>query len=162
MNSVQKVWSEFAPMLPFNYFFLNSRFDNIYRTEFRFREAFFIFSGLAIFVALLGLLGLVSFSVELRRKEIGIRKVLGSSVSSLIIMLTKEYSKWVLIANIVAWPAAFYLMNKWLQDFAYRTEVQIWVFILAGIIVLVSALLIVGFQVVRASSVNPVKSLRYE
>lgn len=162
MNSIEKVWNEFAPSLPFNYDFLDQQFNDIYRTEIRFREVFLIFSGLAIFVALLGLLGLVSYSVELRRKEIGIRKVLGSSVTGVLSLLSKEYVRWILAANIIAWPIAYFAMQKWLQNFAYKTSITPWVFIGAAAIELVVAVIIISVQAIKAATANPVESLRYE
>ena len=162
MNSIKNVWHKFAPSVPFEYNFLDQTFDQIYKADIKFREAFVVFSNLAIIIALLGLLGLASYTVELKRKEIGIRKVLGSSTRRIMVMLTKEYSKWILIANIIAWPSAFYIMNIWLQGFAYKVQMQLWIFILSGIIVFAAALLVIGFQVVKAASANPIESLRYE
>ena len=162
MSSIGKVWHEFAPSLPFDYFFLDQQFNDIYRTEIRFREVFLIFSGLAIFVALLGLLGLVSYTVELRRKEIGIRKVLGSSVPGIISLLSNQYVKWVLAANIIAWPIAYYAMQKWLQNFAYKTTITPWVFLGAAAIELLVAVMAMSIQALRAATANPIQSLRYE
>ncbi len=162
MGSIEEVWHRFAPSLPFDYFFLDQQFNQVYKTEFRFREVFLIFSGLAIFVALLGLLGLVSYSVELRRKEIGIRKVLGLSVPGVLSLLSKEYVRWILAANIIAWPIAYYAMQKWLQDFAYKTSISPWVFIGAAAVELAIAGTAMSVQVARAARANPVESLRYE
>ena len=106
--------------------------------------------------------GLASFVTEQRKKEIGIRKVLGASVFELITMLSREFTKWVLIANIIAWPLAYYLMNNWLNNFAYRTDITLWVFILSGIIVLLIALLTVCYHAIKAAMANPIESLRYE
>ncbi|MHB1687438.1 MAG: ABC transporter permease [Ignavibacteriaceae bacterium] len=162
MNSIREVWYKFVPTVPFEYDFLDQAFDKIYKSDIKFREAFLIFSILAIFVALLGLLGLASYTVELKTKEIGIRKVLGSTVSGIILLLSKEYFKWIIAANLIAWPIAYYIMHKWLQSFAYSIGIEFWIFIVAGLLVLFSALLIVCIQVFRAATANPVKSLRYE
>ncbi len=162
MKSIETVWHNFAPSIPFEYNFLDQTFDQIYKSDIKFREAFLVFSNLAIIIALLGLLGLASYSIELKRKEMGIRKVLGSSVSGVMFMLTKEYSKWVIIANIIAWPVTYYLMSKWLQNFAYKVDINLLVFLLTGMVVFILAMIIIGFQVVRAATANPVESLRCE
>ena len=162
INSIRKVWKKFVPLIPFNYNFLDQTFNKTYKADIKFRKTFLVFSILAIFVALLGLLGLASYSVELKRKEIGVRKVLGSSVSEIVILLIKEYSRWIIIANIIAYPAAFYLMNKWLQEFAYSVNINFWIFLVSVILVLIIALFTVGIQVMKAAFVNPVESLRNE
>jgi len=119
-------------------------------------------SFLAIFISCLGLLALASFSVERRTKEIGIRKVLGSPVSQIIFMLTKDFTKWVILANVIAWPLAYFVMTKWLENFAFRTEIELWIFLLAGAIALFIAIFVVSYQSIRAATANPVDSLRYE
>ena len=162
LNSIQQTWNKFSPGIPFEYFFLDQTFDQIYKSDIRSRQVFFIFSILAVCVALLGLIGLASYSVESRRKEIGIRKVLGSSVRGIIILLNKEYSKWILIANVIAFPAAYYIMSKWLQEFAFKVDINWLIFIVAGGLVFILALLVVGIQVMKAALINPVESLRYE
>ena len=123
---------------------------------------FTIFSFLAIFIACLGLFGLASFTADQRTKEIGIRKVLGASVPRIVAILNKSYVKWVLIANLVAWPAAWYAMSKWLQNFAYRIDLYLWMFVLAAVIAFFIALITVSFQTIKASLKNPAESLRYE
>jgi putative ABC transport system permease protein len=115
-----------------------------------------------VFIACLGLLGLAAFMAEQRTKEIGIRKVLGAKVSGIVLMLSKEFAKWVLIANIIAWPVAYFAMSNWLQNFAYRTSIGIWTFVLSAALALTIALLTVSFQAVKAATSNPVDSLRYE
>ena len=117
---------------------------------------------IAILVACLGLFGLASFTAEQRTKEIGIRKALGATISSIVILLIKEFTKWVLLANIIAWPIAYVAMNHWLQNFAYRIKIGLGTFILAGVLALVIALLTVGYQAIKAARANPVKALRYE
>jgi putative ABC transport system permease protein len=123
---------------------------------------FTAFSLLAVLVACLGLFGLAAFAAEQRTKEIGIRKVLGASMSGLVGLLSKDFMKLVLIANIIAWPVAWYAMNKWLEEFAYRINIAWWIFALAGTLALLIALLTVSYQAIRAAVANPVKSLRHE
>ena len=119
-------------------------------------------AGLAIFIACLGLFAFAAFTVEQRTKEIGIRKVLGASVSSVTALLSRDFVQLVLLANLIAWPIAWFAMNRWLQNFAYRIEISWWVFLLAGGLALVIALLTVSVQAIRAALANPVESLRYE
>ena len=116
----------------------------------------------AIFIGCLGLYGLSSFIAEQRTKEIGIRKALGASISEIILLLSKEFTKWVLLSNIIAWPLAYLAMNRWLQNFAYRTNIGLGTFVLAGVLALMIALLTVGYQAVKAAGANPVEALRYE
>ena len=125
-------------------------------------QIFSYFTFLAILIACLGLFGLASFTAEQRTKEIGIRKALGASVSEIIFLLSKEFTRWVLVANIIAWPLAYFAMNRWLQNFANRINIGIGTFILAALLALVIALLTVGYQAVRAARANPVEALRYE
>jgi putative ABC transport system permease protein len=155
-------WQALAPASPFEYSFLDQNFEAQYRAEQRLGQLFWIFGGLAVFIACLGLLGLASFTAEKRTKEIGIRKVLGASAPKLIYMLSKEFTRWVLAANLIAWPIAFYLMNSWLENFAYKTTIGWEIFLLAGGSALVIALLTVGTQAIRAATANPVDTLRYE
>ena len=134
----------------------------MYNAEQKFGSIFGYFSSLAIFIACLGLFGLASFTVERKTKEIGIRKVLGANISNIINLLSKKFLFLVLLANITAWPAAYYFMNKWLQSFAYRIHIGISLFLLSGTITLLIALLTVSFQTIKAARANPVDSLRYE
>ena len=120
------------------------------------------FTVLAILIACLGLFGLASDTTERRIKEIGVRKVLGSTVGEIVLLLSKDFSKLVILANIVAWPIAWYGMNKWLQNFAYRTEIGYEVFIFSGLIALIIALITVSFRTIKAANSNPVKALKYE
>jgi putative ABC transport system permease protein len=117
---------------------------------------------LAILVACLGLFGLASFSAEQRTKEIGIRKVLGASVSGIVLFFSREFTKWVLAANVIAWPVAYFVMNRWLQHFAYRTRIGFGIFILAALLTFVIAFITVSYQSIKAAVANPVDSLRYE
>jgi len=164
-NSIKSIKSkikEIVPDDPFEFRFLDKEIDDLYKTEQMISELASFIAVLAIFISCLGLFGLVSFSSEQRTKEIGIRKVLGASAFSVLMMLTKDFIKWILIANIIAWPIAYYTMNKWLEDFAYKIEITWWMFALAGGIALVIALATVSFQAIKAATANPVKSLRYE
>ena len=152
----------FVPDDPFIYHFLDEKIDSLYRTEQLTGKLARYITFLAIFISCLGLFGLASFSVERRTKEIGVRKVLGASVSKIILLLTKDFSKWVVLANIIAWPAAWFAMNKWLRNFAYRTDIGIWIFLFSASLALVIALLIVCFQSLKAALADPIDSLRYE
>jgi putative ABC transport system permease protein len=157
-NTARKI----SPHAPFEYYFVDSEIDQMYKLEMQLRQIFIHFSALSILIACLGLLGLTSFSIVNRTKEIGIRKVFGASVLRITALLSNEFTKWVILANIVAWPIAWYAMNKWLQNFAYRIEMRWWMFALAGGMALVIALLTVSWQAIRAATANPVESLRYE
>ncbi|NIR47061.1 FtsX-like permease family protein [candidate division KSB1 bacterium] len=160
--AVQQLWEEFVPQQPFEYSFLDQDYQQIYDKEQRVARIFGTFSALAIFIACLGLFGLAAFTAEQRTKEIGIRKVLGATVTGIVGLLSKDIAKLVLAANLIAWPLAYYGMNKWLQNFAYRTDFDWWIFLLAGGLALAIALLTVSTQAVKAALTNPVESLRYE
>ncbi len=134
----------------------------MYKSEERLRHVFLTFTFLGIFIACLGLFGLAAFTAEQRTKEIGIRKVLGASVSNIMILLSREFARWVLLANIIAWPVAYFVMNRWLQNFAYRINIGWWVFITAALLALIIALFTVGFQAAKSALANPSESLRYE
>jgi putative ABC transport system permease protein len=162
LRDLRKKWAEIAPDQPFDYFFLDESFDLQYRADEKLGLIFSNFTLLAILVACLGLFGLASFTAEQRTKEIGIRKALGATVSSIVILLIKEFTKWVLLANIIAWPIAYVAMNHWLQNFAYRIKIGLGTFILAGVLALVIALVTVGYQAIKAARANPVEALRYE
>jgi putative ABC transport system permease protein len=162
LSDIKKIWSDFVPMRPFSYSFLDDEYDALYRTEQRLGTLMSVFCGIAILVTCLGLLGLVTFMVVKRTKEIGIRKVLGASVLSITTMLSKDFLKLVMIAIVIALPVAWYFMHDWLKDFAYRINISWWVLILTAIIALLVALVTVSLQAVKAAIVNPVKSLRTE
>jgi putative ABC transport system permease protein len=159
---LEKKWKEFVPNAVFDFSFLDEDLQALYQTEQTTGKLFVVFSAMAIFVACLGLFGLASFTTEQRTKEIGIRKVLGASVGGLVGLLSQDFVKLVLLANIFAWPLAYFAMNKWLQDFAYRIDIGWWIFALAGGMALVIALLTVSFQAIKAALANPVEALRYE
>ena len=153
---------EITPAQTFDYFFLDEAFDKQYREDEKLGIILSNFSALAILIACLGLFGLASFTVEKRTKEIGIRKALGASVISIILLLLKEFTKLILLANVIAWPIAYFTMNRWLQNYAYRIEIGISAFVLAGSIVVLIASLTVGYQAIKAARANPVDALRYE
>lgn len=160
--SLEEEWNKFIPQKPFDYYFLDEFFDRQYRAEERFGNLVLYFSILAIFISCLGLLGLASYSTLQRRREIGIRKIVGASVTGIVHLLSYEFLKLVLIAFLIACPLAWLLMNVWLQDFAYRINIQWWVFLVAGLSALSIALLTVSFQAIKAALANPVKSVRVE
>ncbi|MFH1942148.1 MAG: ABC transporter permease [bacterium] len=162
LDVVKSIWESTVPNYPFEYRFLDQDFDRMYRGEVRLGSLLQTFTILAIVVACLGLFGLASFTAEQRTKEIGIRKVLGASVPGVMVLLAKEFVKWVCIANAIAWPIAYFILRSWLQDYAYRAPLSWWVFAGSGILALVVALLTVSYQSVRAALANPVDSLRYE
>ncbi|MFD2247098.1 ABC transporter permease [Pontibacter ruber] len=157
---VENQWQAFDPKHPMEYFFMDEHFDKQYRAEAKMLTVFGYFAGLTILIACLGLFGLASFTAEQRTKEIGIRKVLGSSTSDIVVLLSKDFAVLVLIAIVLASPIAWYGMDKWLQDFAYRTELNWWTFALAGFAALLIALVTVSFQAVKAASLDPVKAIR--
>ncbi len=147
---------------PFNYSFMDEDFNNTYKSEQQTGKIFISFAVLAIFIACLGLLGLVTYAAEQRTKEIGIRKVLGASVGTIVSMLSKDFLKLIVIAAIIAFPVSWWAMHTWLQHFAYRISITWWVFVIAGGLALLIALLTVSFQAIKAGIANPVKSLRTE
>lgn len=162
IGSVKEIYTNLFPGNPFEYHFVDERFDEQYRNDRRFGTLFGIFAMLAILIACLGLFGLAAFTTERRTKEIGVRKVLGASVSGLVALLTKEFVGLVLVADLLAWPISYYTMNGWLQDFAYKTEIHSSTFLLAGSLALVVAFATVCIVSTRAALANPVESLRYE
>ncbi|MGB2907321.1 MAG: ABC transporter permease [Candidatus Aminicenantaceae bacterium] len=164
LSFIESTWKRLYPQLPFEHFFLDTIFEQRYRSEERQRQLFGYLSGLAVFIACLGLFGLAAYAAEQRTKEIGIRKVMGASASGIVLLLSKEFTLWVLAANLLAWPAAYWAMDRWLQGFAYRIPMlpQIGFFLLAAGLSLLIAWLTVGFQAVKAALSNPIRSLRYE
>ena len=165
LKSVEQIKQKYEAFFPgniFDYTFLDESFNRQYESEQLFGKVFGIFAGLAIFVACLGLFGLAMFSTMQRRKEIGVRKVLGASVSNILLLLSKDFVRLVLIASIIAFPLAWWVMHKWLQDFSYRINITWWIFLAAGSTALLVALFTVSFQAIKAAIANPVKSLRTE
>ncbi|WP_338875156.1 ABC transporter permease [Spirosoma sp. SC4-14] len=162
IDEVRSEWNHFFPGNPFEYSFLDERFNEQYRADQRFGQVFGLFTGLAILVACLGLFGLASFTTAQRTKEIGIRKVLGASVGEIVQMLYREFAILILVAFVVATPLAWYAVRQWLQGYAFRTDIQWWLFIVPFVMVLLIALLTVSFQSIKAALMNPVTSLRTE
>jgi len=162
LSTLKRYWQKINPHTPFEYHFLDETYDNLYKTERRVNVIFNYFSCLAIFISCLGLFGLALFTANKRTKEIGIRKVLGASVSNIVSLLSFQFIKWVLLANFIALPVAYFLMNKWVQNFAYQINIRWWTFLLAGVMALLIALLTVSYQSIKAALLNPVESLRYE
>lgn len=162
MSFAESQWKTVFPNNPFESFFLDTDFDLQYRGDEQVGQIFSVFTVLGLFIACLGLLGLASFTTESRTKEIGIRKVLGAAVTGIVIMLSKQFTKWVLVANCIAWPLAYYFLSQWMKNFAYSAKIDIVTFFMSGILVLFLALVTVSFQTVRAATANPSDSLRYE
>ena len=157
-----KVWKEFLPKRPFDYEFLSDNYSRLYEAEQKQSQLFALFSGLAIFIACLGLFGLATFNTLQRVKEIGIRKVLGASVPSILTLLSKEIVVLIIVSNLIAWPIAWYFMGLWLDSFAYHISVNPLLYALASVITVIIALLTVSFQTIRAARSNPANTLRYE
>lgn len=162
LESLEKPWKSFFPGNPLDYFYLDQFFNRQYEGDRKFGQVFGLFTLLAIIVACMGLFGLASFMTIQRTKEIGIRKVLGSSVSGIIVLLSRSFIQLVIVANLVAWPLAWWIMDRWLQSFPYRIEMNPLLFVLAGLGVVIIAFLSVGFQTFRAAMVDPAKTLKYE
>ena len=162
LAAIQKSWSSVVADLPFKYSFLDEDLDNFYKTEKKWSSIIGWAGGISVFLACLGLFGLAALAAINRTKEIGIRKVLGASLSGIVGLLSKDFLKLVVIALVIAAPVAWYFMNKWLQDFAYRISIGWWVFIAAGSLAVIVAFVTIGLQAVKAGVANPVKSLRTE
>jgi len=159
---IQNVYQKFSPGYPFVFHFLEEAYDRLYRSEERMASIIKYFSVLAVFISCLGLVGLAAYMAEQRTKEIGIRKVLGSSESGIFWLLSREFVKWVVIANFIAFPISFGVMKVWLQQFAFRTRMGVAVFLFTAGFTMLIALLTVGFQAIKAARGNPVVSLKYE
>jgi putative ABC transport system permease protein len=162
ISGIGEAWKKFVPGFPFEYHFLDERFGLYYGPEILARKIFRYFVLIAVFISCLGLLGLSAFVVEQKTKEIGIRKALGASVPRVVLLLTKQFLVWVLLANVIAWPIAYVAMRNWLDNYPFRTSLGLSLFLLAAAAALGIAMLTVGFQAVRAAMANPVDSLRYE
>jgi putative ABC transport system permease protein len=160
--AIEKIYKKYDSDAPFEYYFLDEAFNKQYRAEERMGYLFSGFTGIAIFIACMGLFGLITFTAEQKTKEIGIRKVLGASAVDMVTLLSKDFLGLVLISNVIAFPIAYYIIHRWLQDFAYQTDVSADIFILAGVLAIVIALLTVIVQATKAALVNPVKSLKSE
>jgi putative ABC transport system permease protein len=162
LSQLEKTWKSFSVERPFQYSFLDETFSKLYKAEDRFQKVFISLVIISILIACLGLLGLATFTAQQRVKEIGIRKVLGASVASVVGLLSKDFLKLVIIALVVAIPIAWYAMNRWLEDFSYRIDIGWWVFVVAGVLAVLIALITVSFQAIRSAMANPVKNLRTE
>lgn len=159
---IKGVWSRFHPGYPLQYTFLNDRINQLYRNEERMMQMFGYFSLLAIIIGCLGLFGLASFTAEQRTKEIGVRKVMGATAPNIVVLMSREFTKWVLIANIIAWPLALVVMNNWLKNFAYKIGIGVEPFFSSAGIALIVAMITVSYQSIKAAVANPVDALRYE
>jgi putative ABC transport system permease protein len=162
ISHIEKVWKEFIPHRPFEYNFISMQYAQLYSSEEKQGQLFTVFAGLAILIACLGLFGLATFNTLQRVKEIGIRKVLGASVFNIVQLLSREIIVLILVANLVAWPLAWYFMDQWLDTFAYRIDINVWLYLLAAFAALLIALITVSTQTIRAARSNPANTLRYE
>ena len=162
LDFIEKTTRSFTPDFPYEFHFIEEDLDRLYRSDRQTANILTSFAVLAIFISCLGLLGLSTFLTQQRTKEIGIRKVLGSSISQIIHLLTSDFSKWVLISNLIAWPAAYYILQKWMDSFPYRISLSVWYFVLAGMLTLLIALLTISAQALKAANSNPLKALKYE
>ena len=162
IDNVQKIWDGFSPDYPIEYKFLDENFQRMYQAENKLRSLLWIFTGIAIFIGCLGLFGLSAYTAEKRTKEIGIRKVLGASVSGIVTLLSKDFLKLTLISIVIASPIAWYVMNQWLMDFAYKIRIEWWIFVLAGSLAILIAFFTISFQSIKTALMNPVRALRSE
>ena len=162
INFMKEKWDTLFPDHPFSMTFLNDDFNKLYQSENRTEKIFYLFGILAVALAYLGLFGLVSYSIQQRIKEIGIRKTLGAGTANIIGLLSKDYIKYILLANIIAFPLAWYAVNKWLEGFAYRTEISVWIFLVVMLSTFILVLVMISLQSIKAATTNPVESLRYE
>lgn len=162
LSFIENTWRSFYPSESFDYYFVDERLASGYDTEMRMGRIFEYFSLMAILIACLGLYGLIAFTIEQKFKDIGIHKVLGASIPDIVSLISRSYLGWILLSNLIAWPIAWFAMNKWLQNFAYRVHIHIGIFFIAGLATLGIAFLTISWQTIRAATVNPVESLRYE
>jgi putative ABC transport system permease protein len=162
LANIKSTWNKFAPGYPLEYNFLDESFNSMYQSDDRLKTLLSLFAAITVFVGCLGLFGLAAYAAERRKKEVGIRKVLGASVRGIVYHLSKDFVKLVVIALVIASPIASYFMNRWLQDFPYRINITGWVFVLAALIALLIAFATISFQAINAATANPVKSLRTE
>ena len=159
---VKETWASVFPNKEFSYQYLKDTYDNLYKSEEKTGKLLMIFTALALLVSCLGILGLASFMANKRTKEIGIRKVLGANTSNITILLSKQFSKWVVISNIFAWPIGYLIITKWMQNFAYKANINLGIFIFAAGIALTISLLTISVQTIKIAVDNPLKALRYE
>jgi hypothetical protein len=162
LAAIRKIWDRSAEGYPFEYSFLQDDMNHYYGSEIKLERAVTTISILTILISSLGLFGLVAHTINRKRKEIGIRKVLGASVGSILFHLLSDFTRWILLANLFAWPIAWYFISKWLQGFAYHINLSIWLFVLSGAVALFIAVATVSFRTIKAAIRNPVESLKYE
>jgi putative ABC transport system permease protein len=162
LTNLQKTWESMSGGLPFEFTFLDEKVNNLYQNDNRAGKIVTLFSCLAIFVSCLGLFGLAAYVAEQRTKEIGVRKVLGAPLSNIMWLLTGQFVKWVIVANLIAWPVGYWVMNRWLQGFTFRAPLSIWIFLVSGLAALVIAAVTISSQVIKAAVANPAQSLKYE
>jgi hypothetical protein len=162
LDDLAKMWQKFAPNYPFDFQFLDEAFEQLYRTDQRTGTIFKYFAILAIFISCLGIFGLAAFTAEQRTKEIGIRKVLGASISGIVSLISREFVMLLTLANLIAWPIAYFLMKRMLNNYAYRTSITVWIFVIAGMLAYGIALLTVSYQAFKAARTDPARALRYE
>jgi len=162
INALKNKWKELVHHFEFDYYFLEDNYHQLYRAEIKSGQLIIYFTLLGIFIAGLGLFGLASFLAREKAKEIGIRKVFGASVSTITRGLTWKFIRLVILANLLSWPIAFLVLDHWLQNFAYRIDIDIWAFLLAAVLSFIIALFTVSYQSIKAALANPIESLRYE
>ena len=162
IRKAEQLWKQYIPAYPFEYAFLDADYNALYRTEEQTGRLFIFFAGVAMVISCLGLLGLTAFTTEQRTKEIGIRKVLGATILNITTLLSKDFMKLIFIAIVIASPVAWFVMDQWLKDFAYKVEIQWWIFLLAGLLAAITALLTTCFQSIKAAFVNPIESMKAE
>ncbi|MBN2461955.1 MAG: ABC transporter permease, partial [Candidatus Cloacimonetes bacterium] len=164
IDYIREKWTEFCPTFPFEYTFLEDNLNDLYIAEQKIAKVFTYFALVSIFIACLGLFGLAAYTANQRTKEIGIRKVMGANVTNISTLLAVEFTKWVLIANIIAWPVAYFALQKWLDNFAYQIDItkNIGIFIVSGCIAIAIAIITVSFQAIKAALANPIDALKYE
>lgn len=162
LSHIRQVWEQFAGGQPFNYSFMEEDIERLYESETKTGQISTVFSFLAIFIGCLGLFGLAAYTTEQRTKEIGIRKILGASVTNVLMLLSKEFAKLIIIGFCFAVPVSYFVMNNWLRNFTFRVELSVMTFLIAGALTLLIALMTVSYQVVRAASKNPIETLKYE
>jgi putative ABC transport system permease protein len=162
ISTIERIWKAQNPNSPFEFQFLDDAINSRYVSDQRTQKIFGAFASIAVFISCLGLFGLAAFTAQNKRKEIAIRKTLGAPASNILASLTGDFAKWVIIANVISWPTAYYFMNNWLKNFAYKTDINPWIFVSSGAVALVIALLTVSSHAIKAATANPVESLRYE
>ncbi|MDO6388757.1 ABC transporter permease [Pontibacter sp. BT731] len=162
IDHVKEVWSKFSPEYPIEYMFMDDNFEKMYKAEDKLKSLLWIFTGIAIFVACLGLFGLAAYAAERRKKEIGIRKVMGAENKDIVTLLSKEFLMLIVVSALLAFPLAWYAMSTWLEDFAYRIDIPVWIFLVAGLFAAVLAFVTISYQALKAAMANPVSNLRFD